>query len=488
MAIGSGHVMRCLALAQAWEDAGGRAIFAMAQATPAIEERLRSEGFEVARVQAPVGSAADAEQTAELAHQRGASWVVVDSYEFGAEYQANLKSRSMKVLFIDDNGHAAHYSADLVLNQNTHASESLYSNREPYTRLLLGARYVLLRREFERWRNWKREIPLHGRKILITMGGSDPDNLTSRAIQALMEARIEGLEAMVVVGGSNPHLESVQRLAAQCGESVRLLRDPSNIPDLMAWADLAVIAGGGTLWELLFMGCPVLSYARNPVQNQIISQLSEEGIVGGLGYTQESSQAGKTALIELANSQERRARCSQLARERIDGHGAGRVFELLVSGGVGATAIVRMETVSATDRDAFLAMAERLFRGLNPSFVPQSDWKQSYFENILGNARLSLRWIVVDENRAGFVLFGLEEHRFLPRVNGMIYELYVEPEFRRKGIAQTVARQAIRELQSRSPAKIQLEVMEGNRAATALWESLGFRKVSTRYVLAGTKE
>jgi ribosomal protein S18 acetylase RimI-like enzyme len=147
-----------------------------------------------------------------------------------------------------------------------------------------------------------------------------------------------------------------------------------------------------------------------------------------------------------------------------------------------------MGTVSATDRGAFLAMAERLFRELNPSFVPQADWKQSYFENILGNARLSLRWIVVDENRAGFVLFGLEAHRFLPRFNGMIYELYVEPEFRRKGVAQIAARLAIRELQSKSPAKIQLEVMDGNRAATALWESLGFRKVSARYVLAETKE
>jgi UDP-2,4-diacetamido-2,4,6-trideoxy-beta-L-altropyranose hydrolase len=335
VAIGTGHVMRCLALAQAWEDAGGRAIFAMAQTTPAVEGRLRNEGFEVARVSAQVGSATDAEETAELAHQRGASWVVVDGYEFGAEYQASLKSRGVKMLFIDDNGHAAHYSADLVLNQNTHASESLYSKREPYTRLLLGSRYVLLRREFERWRIWKREIPVRGRKILITMGGSDPDNLTSRAIQASMEARIEGLEAMVVVGGSNPHLESLQRLATECGESVRLLRDPSNMPDLMAWADLALIAAGGTLWELLSMGCPVLSYARNEVQAQIISQLSEEGIVRGLGYPQKSSQAETAALVELANSQERRARCSQLARERVDGHGARRVFELLISGGAG---------------------------------------------------------------------------------------------------------------------------------------------------------
>jgi ribosomal protein S18 acetylase RimI-like enzyme len=148
---------------------------------------------------------------------------------------------------------------------------------------------------------------------------------------------------------------------------------------------------------------------------------------------------------------------------------------------------VKTETITAAQRDTFLAMAERLFRGLNPNFVPQADWKESYFDNILGNTRLSLRWIVADEKRAGFVLFGLEAHRFLPRFNGMIYELYIEPEFRRRGIAQIVAREAIQELQSKSPAKIQLEVMEGNRAATALWESLGFRKVSERYVLAETK-
>src|SRR5580693_7805992 len=129
VAIGTGHVMRCLALAQAWKDAGGRAIFAMAQATPTVEERLRNEGFEVTRVAAQVGSAADAAETTRLALMHGASWVILDSYEFGAEYQESLKRHGMKVLFIDDNGHAGQYSADLVLNPNVHAKEGLYSNR-----------------------------------------------------------------------------------------------------------------------------------------------------------------------------------------------------------------------------------------------------------------------------------------------------------------------------------------------------------------------
>src|SRR5208337_116367 len=98
---GTGHVMRCLALAQAWQDAGGQAIFAMAEGTLAVAERLRNESFEVERPGVQVGSAADAEKTSQLALQRGATWVVVDGYKFNAEYHASLKSHGLKVLLID---------------------------------------------------------------------------------------------------------------------------------------------------------------------------------------------------------------------------------------------------------------------------------------------------------------------------------------------------------------------------------------------------
>src|SRR5271154_4662407 len=92
---GTGHVMRCLALAQAWRDAGGRAIFAMAGSTQSIEGRLRGGGFEVAPVAFPAGSDADAEATALLAQKHGSLWVVVDGYQFGAEYQTALMDRQL---------------------------------------------------------------------------------------------------------------------------------------------------------------------------------------------------------------------------------------------------------------------------------------------------------------------------------------------------------------------------------------------------------
>ena len=142
-----------------------------------------------------------------------------------------------------------------------------------------------------------------------------------------------------------------------------------------------------------------------------------------------------------------------------------------------------MEPILSSHRQSFLEAAERHFCELNPDFVPQSDWKQHYFEGIQSNPNLRLRWIVAGAQRAGFILFGFEDHRFLPRKTGAIYELYIGPEFRRQGIARASAQLAIRELRAGLPSKIQLEVVEGNVAAERLWRSLGFQKVTARYVL-----
>jgi ribosomal protein S18 acetylase RimI-like enzyme len=148
---------------------------------------------------------------------------------------------------------------------------------------------------------------------------------------------------------------------------------------------------------------------------------------------------------------------------------------------------VNLALEAISEKDEFMEMAEKHFRELNPQFVPASDWKECYFENIQGNPNYMLRWICMDGFRAGFVLYGIEPHRFLPRKSGAIYELYVLPEHRRKGIAKACARLVVGELWKASPSKIQLEVMEGNHAALQLWKALGFNQVSERLTLSPQK-
>ena len=152
------------------------------------------------------------------------------------------------------------------------------------------------------------------------------------------------------------------------------------------------------------------------------------------------------------------------------------------------TLITTLEPVAPKDRASFMAMAEQHFCELNSAFVPHPDWESGYFETIRANSNMFLCWIMLGERRAGFVLYGLEPHRFLPRRSGLVYELYVAPEFRRRGVARQCALLVIHEMQAKSPSKIQLEVVEGNSGAEALWKSLGFEKASSRYILAKLRE
>lgn len=328
VAIGSGHVMRCLALAQAWLDAGGRAVFAMAQATPAVEERLRNERFKVARVAAQLGSVADADETAGLAHLHAASWVVVDGYDFGAEYQARLKSHGLKVLFIDDNGHAPHYSADLVLNQNAHGREELYRNRELSTKLLLGPRFALLRREFTAWRGWQREVPAIARNVLVTMGGSDPDNITERVVEAISSGG--DFETTIVAGGSNPHLVRLREFVGTCGGTFRLSENTLNMPELMANADLAVAGAGTTSWEICSLGLPALLIVLADNQEGIAHELSKRGVIASLGRGSDLAPSTiASQLRNLAHSRSVRREMSERGRALVDGRGAERVVVAL---------------------------------------------------------------------------------------------------------------------------------------------------------------
>jgi len=319
-AIGAGHVMRCLALAQAWQDAGGRAVFAMAESIPEVQSRVRAEGFELACISGPVGTRLDSEQTANLAAKYSCGWIVLDGYRFGAEYQAILKQTGRSILLLDDFGQVGHYAADIILDQNPFVPESVYKGIDARCALLLGSKYTMLRREFTSWSGWRRAIPHVGQRILISMGGTDPDNLTARALQNVADSGINDLEVTVVA--AKGHYDALAMEA-----SFRLLRDVTSMSDLMSRSDVAMIAAGGTLWESLFMGCAVLTYVRNSAQKTIIENLQRAGAVVSLGLKHRAN--GAQLLHDIVYSQECRERLSSKGRELIDGLGAKRVVSVL---------------------------------------------------------------------------------------------------------------------------------------------------------------
>lgn len=328
VAIGTGHVMRCLALAQAWQDAGGQAVFAMAEVTEALQSRLAAESCEVVVVSHAAGSLEDARQSIAVAAERACSWIAVDGYRFTAEYQHALKEPGLSVLFLDDYGHAQRYLADCVLNQNVSARAELYANREPQTRLLLGTKYCLLRREFNAWREWKREISAVCRHVLVMMGGSDAENLTTRALEALAAAGPGDLATTVVVGGSNPHFQELCTLAAKSGR-ITVQRDVSNLGKLMAAADVCISAAGATCWELCLLGLPSLLIDVAPNQTEQAKQLDRQGCAIHAGDRTVSAREIATQLQRVVSSHQLRQSLSLRSQELVDGYGAQRVVSAL---------------------------------------------------------------------------------------------------------------------------------------------------------------
>jgi UDP-2,4-diacetamido-2,4,6-trideoxy-beta-L-altropyranose hydrolase len=331
--MGTGHVMRCLALAQAWQDEGGDVIFAMAESTPAVLARLADERRDAIPMQVVAGSSRDACRTIEIAQKHRARWIVADGHSFGASYQSSIKAAGLNLLCVDENAEAAHFFADLVLNQNLHANESFYQARESTTKLLLGPKFALLRREFRKWRGWRRHIPPVAQRLLVTTGGSDPRNLSALVIDALRHQKIEGLEVKVLAGGSNPRIESLR--VGETRGVYKLEVDAYNIPELMAWADFAVSSAGSTCWEFCMLELPAIVIDAAGNQTALAQEIDRRGIALHLPLAKVTIHAVAEKIELLANSSDLRSSMSRRAAELVDGRGGERVVAAIRTHGVG---------------------------------------------------------------------------------------------------------------------------------------------------------
>lgn len=325
--IGVGHVMRCLALAQAWKDRGGEVVFLCASIPDPIRQRLSIEGFPCIEIFATPGSDEDALQTWRELSQYGARLLVVDGVRFRHRWQREVKQPGLSVLLLEDNGTSPPYCADWVWNADLPARPEIYETCEPRAKLLLGPDFVLLRREFLRVHP-KIKIGTAVRNILITMGGSDPENFSERTLHALHGARKNGFKLRVVVGPANPHLKKLKTVAANMAD---LFPATSDMAEHMAWADLALTVEGGTLWELLYMGAPVVCWSRTDPISLLLAELSKGGAVVALPAG--ASPEDVTVLLEqLITDNDRLEAMRQRSRTIVDGRGAERVVDMLLTG------------------------------------------------------------------------------------------------------------------------------------------------------------
>jgi UDP-2,4-diacetamido-2,4,6-trideoxy-beta-L-altropyranose hydrolase len=467
--IGTGHVMRCLALAQAWQDAGGEAVFAMAESTPAVDQKLQAQGFEIARVGADPGSAEDAENLVALGQRWQPQWLILDSYRFGRQYQRAVRSFPFKLLLVDDMGGCERYDADIVLNQNLHAAAEMYSHRAPRTRLLLGTGYAMLRREFVAAREWHRKVPTLARKVLVTTGGSDPLNLASRIVQAVELLSHELLEVRVVVGGSSPHFQSVEACAMRSGKNIRLEVNPGDMSNLMMWADVAVSAAGSTCWEICMLGLSAIVIETAENQRPLAVELSRRNIASHLPLESASSEGIAHSLDSLIRSKERRAQMSRNGRQLVDGLGAGRVVSAMRAPEINLRRITHDDCHLLWEwaNDADVRQAS-----FSPDPIPWETHVAWFAERVRDNQSL----IFIAEDREGRP-FG--QIRFDIRPDGDCeVDVSVAKFMRGRGFAsELIARAVQNAFRERRCARVHARVKPANVASLKAFEKADFKRI-----------
>ena len=325
---GTGHLMRCIALADEWASRGAEVWFLTKCDHTLIKNRIQSEGHRIFDLERIHPDRTDLETIRSIIGSSTIHWVILDGYHFEVNYQKEIKKLGVSLMVIDDNAHLDYYIADILLNQNIYA-DSLTYNIKPKTKLLLGLRYVLLRSEFLEWQDWKRSVQSNAQRILVTLGGFGTFDSYKKILQALTRLSLAKIKCEIVLGG-NTNPDMFHEFLKSTKMPVKLHSYVYNMPKLMADADIAISAGGSTCWELAYMSVPSLLIIMANNQKEAVIRLDKLGVFSSLGVFEEFDCFHISKIIErLLCSLPERKSMSKKGGLLIDGDGAKRVIDTL---------------------------------------------------------------------------------------------------------------------------------------------------------------
>ncbi len=332
--VGSGHVMRCLSIAQACKRKGHRCCFVTADSN--YQEKIQQEGFQVWVLQSDYRyMEQELEQFAKILQKEKPKTVVVDSYFVNQEYFCKLKQYA-KVFYIDDLMDRAH-PVDGLINYNIYARKEFYVSLYKKVgmslpELYLGTTFVPLRKEFS-------DLPVRQvnrlcENVLISTGGADPIGLGLTLLQALEKVKNrEPWSYHIIAGSKNRNIEAMEKLAAKL-PNVQLHKNVEHMAELMLKCDIAVSASGSTLYELCACGVPTICYSLADNQRQGLEAFGTLGIMENLQdlrFAEDAPRLILNAISNMAEQYERRENMAEKMATVVDGKGADRLADHLLS-------------------------------------------------------------------------------------------------------------------------------------------------------------
>jgi UDP-2,4-diacetamido-2,4,6-trideoxy-beta-L-altropyranose hydrolase len=488
--IGTGHLMRCLTLAERLRESDAEVQFVCRNHYGNLIELVRQKEFIVNELPSPenfessgisennseyeyenlleTSQEQDAQETSNIMQKNKPDWLIVDHYALGQNWENQMRPHVHKIMVIDDLANRRH-DCDMLLDQNYFIEgNSRYKGLVPPTcTKLLGPQYALLRPAFAEARKYLKPRTGKVQRVFVFFGGIDSKNVTEKSLEALSAPEFSHLDVCVVIGSHNPHRTKIEqqvktRLRTQLNVQIE------NIAELMAQNDLALGAGGSTAWERMALGLPsiVVTIANNQVA--FTENLDKDGYVKWLGNAdQVDEQIIYTALLDAINNSNQLKEQSRKCQKLVNGKGAELIAELLTTG---------TDPEKLSVRKAKLSDASLYWHWANDSAVRESafnqktiEWQehQEWFENSLNNSETLLLLIECSFGAIGQVRFDRSGSHYT-------IDYSLAKQFRGFGLAKVMFSKAIDYLRKEKAFTLIGEIKGSNAASKKVFEHLGF--------------
>lgn len=482
--IGSGHVMRCLTLADELQRRGAAVTFVCREQPGNLSAAIAEKGHTVIRLPQPEGGFTprdgdvahaawlgvpweqDTRETAAALGPTRYDWLVVDHYALDRRWETLLRPHADRIMAIDDLADRPH-DCDLLLDQNLYRDmDKRYDGLVPTgCTTLLGPRYALLRREFVEARKTLRQRDGVVRNLLVFFGSSDPGNQTEKALEAIKRAACACSRIDVVMGSINPNRSRIESVCAELNNTV-VHCDTKDMAHLMSEADLCLGSGGSSSWERCALGVPsvVMSIASN--QDELSDWGARCGLYQFLGRAASVPVDTLASAVKVAMaSPAMLAHFADAGMLLVDGKGVQRVTQQLCPPRI----VIRQATLEDCDAVYAWRNAEETRRYIfNAEEIPIETHRSWYTATLTRDDRILLIG-EVDGAPVGVVRYDFHDDEALISV-------YLVPGGQGQGVGTHLIRSGSQWVRKHRPGirRVVAEVMQENVASMRAFEAAGF--------------
>ena len=490
--IGTGHVMRCITLANSLVKQGAMIRFVARHMPEHLQALIKSYGFELSLLSSAIGNEqldevvnelghaqwlgvsqlSDAEDAVNSLKDKSWDWLIVDHYALDICWEKTLRNSVSKIMVIDDIADRSH-DCDILLDQNYYTDMPLrYQNKVPsHCRLLLGPKYALLRDEFIEARKNLQAKDGVVKRVLVFFGGVDSYNYTGKAIQALSALSEYKLDVDVVIGASHPKKDEVINSCKLYDYHCHV--QTNKMAELMAGADLVIGAGGAATWEKFCLGLPSITL---PTADNQIKQLNDLAANGYCYVIQSSQNMLNTYKLHIKAVIENPNLTSFLAKNcmtLVDGLGVARITTALTS-----NSLLKMRRVTIDDEQAIHDWRNHpVIRAVskNKELIAWPS-HQSWFKDMLENPNVVMLIAELNKAPAAVARFDLQNEE----AEVSIYLIQQETS---RGLGLYVLQSAEQWMLDNdfNVKQLNATVLDGNNKSHQLFKLAGYQIESTYY-------